>query len=70
MIKKYNSFDDNNDRNLQRRILIVDDEPYNILGLTIQLSQMGYKGIKSIIDKAFNGEEALKMVKKASMQTN
>lgn len=53
----------NNDQ--QRRILIVDDEPYNILGLTIQLSQMGFKGIKQLIDKAFNGMEAFQMVRKA-----
>ena len=30
---------------VQKRILIVDDEPYNILGLTTQLSQMGFTGI-------------------------
>ena len=53
------------DSEVQRRILIVDDEPYNILGLTIQLSQMGFKGIKQLIDKAFNGQEAFQMVKKA-----
>jgi hypothetical protein len=28
-----------------RRILIVDDEPYNILGLSIVLQQSGYERI-------------------------
>lgn len=55
---------------MERRILIVDDEPYNILGLTVQLNQMGFKGIKSLIDKAFNGAEALQMVKAAHQRHN
>jgi hypothetical protein len=38
-----------------RRILVVDDEPYNILGLKIVLSQSRVKNILSIIDTAFNG---------------
>jgi PleD family two-component response regulator len=31
--------------NNNRRILIVDDEPYNVLGLTIILKQSGYPHI-------------------------
>ena len=45
--------------NSDRRILIVDDEPYNIMGLKIQLMQTGYKDIISIVDYAFNGLEAV-----------
>ena len=41
--------------NTQRRILIVDDEPYNILGLQIILQQSGYSKISQIIDSAING---------------
>ena len=41
--------------NKNRKILIVDDEPYNILGLTIILQQSGYPNISSIIDSAHNG---------------
>ena len=48
-----------------KRILIVDDEPYNVLGLTIVLSQTGIKNILSIVDKANNGKIAVDMVKKA-----
>ena len=39
-----------------RRILIVDDEPYNIFGLKIVLSQSGVKNILSLVDTAYNGE--------------
>jgi CheY-like chemotaxis protein len=38
-----------------RRILVVDDEPYNILGLKIVLSQSGVKNILSLVDSALNG---------------
>ena len=51
--------------NKNRRILIVDDEPYNLLGITIVLQQCGIKNILSIVDKANNGKEAVNMVKKA-----
>jgi hypothetical protein len=36
--------------NSDRRILIVDDEPYNIMGLKIVLLQAGYGNIKNIIE--------------------
>ena len=48
-----------------RRILIVDDEPYNLLGMQIVLEQCGFKGIKHLVDTAHNGENAFTMVKKA-----
>lgn len=52
--------------NKNRRILIVDDEPFNIIGLTIILQQLkGYSGIKSLIDTAKNGLDALNTFKKA-----
>jgi PleD family two-component response regulator len=44
--------------NSNRRILIVDDEPYNIMGIKIILLQSGYQGIVNIIDEAYNGQEA------------
>ncbi len=37
------------------KILIVDDEPYNIMGLKVILLQSGYQGIINIIDEAYNG---------------
>ena len=76
LLQKYQSFSQHNSNNMamfdvQKRILIVDDEPYNILGLTTQLAQMGFNNIQQIIDQAFNGQSALDMVKAAhvSMET-
>ena len=51
-----------------RRILIVDDEPYNILALQVMLSQSGYPNIYSLIDVANNGQEALEKVKFALLK--
>ena len=48
-----------------KRILIVDDEPFNILGLQIVLQQSGVKHILDFVDKAVNGKVAVNMVKKA-----
>lgn len=60
---KYNS---QKPKNMQenRRILVVDDEPYNILGIIIILKSLGYQDIIKLIDKAYNGIDALKLVKK------
>ena len=53
--------------NSQRRILIVDDEPYNILALRIMLKQLcpvNYQSkLDSVIDQAPNGRDALEMSK-------
>jgi CheY-like chemotaxis protein len=51
--------------NQNRRILIVDDEPYNQLGLKIMLSQAGYPWIEDFIDYANNGHEAIGKVEEA-----
>ena len=42
--------------NLNRRILIVDDEPYNLIALKIMLKQCGIP--EEYIDCAYNGQEA------------
>ena len=51
----------------QRRILIVDDEPYNILALKIMLKSICSEEfelmLESILDQAPNGEVAYDMVK-------
>ena len=45
--------------------MIVDDEPFNIVGLQIVLQQVkGFKGIQHATDTAKNGLEALQLVKK------
>ena len=41
--------------NVNRRIMIVDDEPYNLLGLEIVIKQTGFSNIEYLIDKAING---------------
>jgi len=48
---------------MPKRILIVDDEPYNVMGMQLQLSRLGIKGLASIIDRAYDGIESLKKVK-------
>ena len=48
-----------------RRILIVDDEPYNLLSLKIMLPQASFKEINELVDEALNGEEAVQKVKSA-----
>jgi YesN/AraC family two-component response regulator len=48
--------------NSNRRIMIVDDEPYNVLGLTIILQQSGFTNIQSIVDTAYTGQQALDLV--------
>ncbi len=50
---------------MNRRIMIVDDEPYNLLGLQIVIQQTGFKNLDQLIDKASNGEQALDLVKDA-----
>ena len=39
----------------KKRVLIVDDEPYNILGMEIKLSRLGIKGLQKFVDRAYNG---------------
>lgn len=39
--------------NINRRILIVDDEPYNLIALKIMLKQLGVPD--ELIDCAHNG---------------
>ena len=43
--------------------MIVDDEPYNLLGLQIVIQQTGFKNIEQLLDKANNGQQALDLVK-------
>ena len=48
--------------------MIVDDEPYNILGLKVILIQAGYRGIENIIEEALNGQLAYEKVKNGFME--
>ena len=51
-------------KKLPRRILIVDDEPYNLMGLKIVLDAADVR-INAHVDEVTNGLEAYKAVKKA-----
>ena len=44
---------------------MVDDEPFNILGMQLILKMIGPKLIHNIVDIAHNGMEALNSVKTA-----
>lgn len=48
-----------------RRILLIDDEPYNVLGMQLILNQMNIKGLSKVVDRAYNGIEAFTKVKDA-----
>ena len=45
-----------------KRILIVDDEPYNIVGMKVLLPQASDVSILDYVDEAKNGREALNKV--------
>lgn len=48
----------------QRRILIVDDEAFNLIGLKSVIKTMSqFKGLAKLIDTASNGNEALEKAK-------
>ena len=53
----------------QNRILIVDDEPFNLYGLEnvlkLAITRFGYSAelIEKLVDQASNGKEAINMVK-------
>ena len=47
----------------RKRILIVDDEPFNVISMLITIGRVGIKGLSSLVDRAYNGIEALNYVK-------
>ena len=49
----------------KKRILLIDDEPFNVLSMQLTLGRLGIKGLSSIIDRAYNGLEAVDKVKDA-----
>lgn len=44
---------------LKKRILVIDDEPFNIISMQLTLSNMGIKGLGSLVDRAYNGQEGV-----------
>lgn len=53
-----------------RRILIIDDEPFNVIAIQLAISRVGMKGLSKYVDRAYNGLEALKKVKSAYQNGN
>ena len=49
--------------NMNKRILIVDDEPFNILGMQLNINKLGINGLSGLYDRAYNGYEAILKVK-------
>ena len=55
---------------MQRRILIVDDEAFNQVGLKMLMKTMKrFKGITKLIDTANDGQDCLKKIE-AARQNN
>ena len=53
-----------------KRIMIIDDEPFNVISMQLTLSGMGIKGLASLCDRAYNGLEALTKIKEAYNDRN
>jgi hypothetical protein len=65
-LKTFRTQFDVNDIHKTRRIMIVDDEPYNLMGLKVILEAAAPEmDISSLIDTATNGHEALNLIKYA-----
>ena len=50
---------------LQHRILVVDDEPFNLLALKQMVKLSSFKDLHRLIDTASNGEDCIKKIKAA-----
>ena len=51
-----------------KRILIIDDEPFNVIGMQLLLNNLGIKGLGSSVDRAYNGLEGFNKVKHSFME--
>ena len=47
----------------KKKILIVDDEQFNIIALTFIIESLGIKNVKELIVEANDGEQAFDLVK-------
>ena len=50
---------------LKKRILVIDDEPFNVISMQLTLSNVGFRGLGNLVDRAYNGLEGLTKVKDA-----
>jgi len=60
---RYLVFDNFAEEKLSKRILVADDEPFNIAALEILLEQSGIEDILEAVDFVQNGLEAINLVK-------
>ena len=49
----------------KKRILLIDDEPFNVISMQLTLNNLGFKGLGGLVDRAYNGLEGLTKVKEA-----
>ena len=45
--------------------MIIDDEPFNVIGMQLSLNRIGIKGLGNLCDRAYNGLEAITKIKEA-----
>ena len=53
---------------MPKRILIIDDEPFNVISLQLSFSRLGIKGLGRLVDRAYNGLDGLNLAKDAFMR--
>ena len=56
--------------NLNKRILVIDDEPFNIVSLLVLINSFKIKGLTRLIDRAYNGQEGFNKAKSALVNRN
>ena len=47
----------------RKRILLVDDEPFNVINLQLSIGRLGVKGLAGLVDRAYNGLEAVSKIR-------
>ena len=48
----------------QKRILIVDDESFNIIAIKSMMKGLKFANLKTHVDSVFSGEDAIELLKK------
>ena len=49
----------------RQRILLVDDEPFNIMAIEGMMKVVGFNDYEKYVDRCYNGEQSVAMFKKA-----
>ena len=45
------------------KVLIIDDEPFNVISMQLCLGRLEIKGLGSLVDRAYNGLEGCNRAK-------